>query len=60
VRSPRLKRQIKGAEQGTRKKTVSAPPRSWGHFFETKTSQQIDGPVKGRRRAVWRLRVWNV
>ena len=46
VRSPRLKRQIKGAEQGTRKKTVSAP-RSWGHFFETKTSQQIDGPVKG-------------
>jgi hypothetical protein len=45
VRSPQLKRRIKGAEQGTRKKTVSAP-RSWGRFFETKLPNRLTAPLR--------------
>ena len=45
MRSRQLKRQIKGAEQGTRKKTVSAP-RSWGHFFETKLPNRLTAPLR--------------
>jgi hypothetical protein len=43
VRSPRRKRQIKAAEQGTREKSASAP----GVGAISLKPKQIDGPVKG-------------